>query len=96
MEFKGTKGQWVHVKGYWHDTVECQGAVVCTMGRPSMNIDELDANSCLVAAAPDLLKACMDFIEKVDSGRARSVKTYGQMKAAVEKALGKSFEHGVT
>ncbi len=88
MEFKGTKGP-------WHLEDGGRGSWVCNSGGEYAAIsagitDEVaEANGYLIAAAPDLLKACMDFIEKVDSGRARSVKTYGQMKAAVEKALGK-------
>lgn len=40
----------------------------------------------LFAAAPDLLAACVEFVRKVDEGRAKSTKSYAQMKLAIEKA----------
>jgi len=40
----------------------------------------------LIAAAPDLLEACKEFVRKVDCGEARSVRSYAQMKAAIRKA----------
>jgi len=48
-------------------------------------IDHPDAN--LISAAPDLLQAAIDFIEKVDDGRARSTDSYNKFKLAVHKAL---------
>ncbi len=47
-----------------------------------------DAN--LVAAAPDLLAFALDFIDKVESGRARSTDSYNKAKIAVKKALGEN------
>lgn len=40
----------------------------------------------LMSAAPELYLACKEFIRKVESGEASSVRSYAQMKAAVEKA----------
>jgi hypothetical protein len=40
----------------------------------------------LIAAAPDLLAACEEFVRKVESGEARSKRSYEQMKAALAKA----------
>lgn len=45
-----------------------------------------DANAKLMAAAPDLLAACQEFVRKVECGEARSKRSYAQMKAAIEKA----------
>jgi hypothetical protein len=45
------------------------------------------ANAHLIAAAPDLLKACQEFVRKCDAGEARSKRSYQQMKAAIDKAL---------
>lgn len=42
----------------------------------------------LIAAAPDLYAACAEFVRKVESGQARSTRSYEQMKAAIAKARG--------
>lgn len=47
---------------------------------------EIEANAKLMAAAPDLLAACVEFCRKVDAGEARSTKSYAQMAAAIERA----------
>ena len=49
-----------------------------------------EANAHLAAAAPDLLAACREFVRKVECGEARSKRSYAQMKAAIDKAEGKS------
>lgn len=46
------------------------------------------ANARLIAAAPDLLAACEEFVRKVDCGEAFSTRSYQQMKAAIAKAKG--------
>lgn len=46
------------------------------------------ANARLIAAAPDMLAACKEFIRKVEAGEAKSKRSYAQMKAAVAKAEG--------
>lgn len=48
-----------------------------------------DADECLIAAAPDLLAACVEFVRKCECGEARSTRSYAQMKAAIAKAEGK-------
>jgi hypothetical protein len=45
-----------------------------------------EANAKLIAAAPDLFAACVEFCRKVEAGEARSTASYEQMKAAIEKA----------
>jgi hypothetical protein len=50
-------------------------------------LDEAIANAHLIAAAPELLKAALDFVEKVDDGRARSTDSYNKFKQAINKAL---------
>jgi hypothetical protein len=47
----------------------------------------LEANALLVAAAPDLLQCYIDFVEKVEAGKARSIHSYAQMKEAIKKAI---------
>lgn len=49
------------------------------------SIDHADAH--FISAAPDLITACINFINKVDEGHAKSTESYGEMKAAVCKAL---------
>jgi len=44
------------------------------------------ANAKLMVAAPDLLKACKEFVRKCECGEARSKRSYAQMKKAIEKA----------
>jgi len=48
--------------------------------------DREKANAALIAAAPELLAACQEFVRKVDEGTARSTRSYEQMKAAIAKA----------
>lgn len=43
------------------------------------------ANAKLIAAAPDLYAACVEFCRKVEAGEARSTESYKQMKAAIQK-----------
>jgi hypothetical protein len=50
------------------------------------DIPECTANAKLIAAAPDLFAACVEFCRKVEVGEARSTASYEQMKAAIEKA----------
>lgn len=50
-------------------------------------ISEAKLNGYLISAAPDLLQAAIDFIEKVDDDRARSTDSYNKFKLAVNKAL---------
>jgi len=51
-------------------------------------VDGENDNAYLIAAVPDLLVACEEFVRKCESGEARSVKSYAQMKAAIIKAKG--------
>lgn len=52
-------------------------------------LDENIANAHLIAAAPDLLAACKEFVRKCECGEARSTRSYIQMKAAILKAEGR-------
>lgn len=53
-------------------------------------IEEQNANGRLLAAAPDLLEACKEFVRKCECGEARSTRSYAQMKAAIAKAEAES------
>lgn len=46
------------------------------------------ADAYLIAAAPELLAACKEFVKKVEAGEARSTHSYQQMKSAIAKAEG--------
>lgn len=68
------------------ETGECIATVA-----PGENGDsETIANARLIAAAPDLLAACEEFVRKVESGEARSKRSYAEMKAAISRAKGES------
>ena len=62
-------------------------AVVHYWSRPEQ---EMKANARLIAASPDLLEACEEFVRKVECGEAKSKRSYTQMKAAIAKAGGES------
>jgi len=40
----------------------------------------------LISAAPDLLEAALDFVNKVETGRAKSTDSYNKFKVAIAKA----------
>ncbi len=44
----------------------------------------------LFNAAPLLLEAALDFVNKVDEGRARSTDSYNKFKNAINKAIGQT------
>lgn len=52
------------------------------MDCPQYKVD----NARLISTLPDLVEACEEFVRKVESGEARSVRSYAQMKAALTKA----------
>lgn len=57
-------------------------AIVTRWGKPD--------DTRLLAAAPELLAACEEFVRKVECGEARSTRSYAQMKAAIAKAKGEA------
>lgn len=54
--------------------------------RHRLPVETHTANAHMMAAAPELLAACEEFVRKCDAGEARSVRSYAQMKAAIAKA----------
>jgi len=95
-KFEGMSGDWQAVMCQ-HPTVvdvdeetmviEVDGQrCIGVIGNPSIN-PLVKHNAKLMAAAPDLLAACIEFCRKVDTGEAKSVASYNQMKAAINKAL---------
>jgi hypothetical protein len=82
-----------HSIGPWFINKNCKELIVdnsedpvCTVSMFPYNKDVTRANAKLIAAAPELLQAALDFIGKVESGRARSTDSYNKFKAAVQKA----------
>jgi hypothetical protein len=64
-----------------------RGLVVAVALGDAPELDAL-ATARLIAAAPDLLEAAIEFVRKVDAGEARSTKSYAAFKAAIAKATG--------
>ena len=96
MEFKGTKGEWELVEHSWSDTsITCGDKTICTNSiyyeateeTQEELENEVSANFKLMLASKDLLDFAIDFIEKVESGRAKSTDSYNKAKEAVRKAL---------
>jgi len=92
LEFKGTDGKWTLTTnpleiGNFKSSVWSTNKFGEEIGSELIADVEKNENAHLIAAAPDLLKAAIDFLEKVESGRARSTDSYNKFKSAVYKAL---------
>jgi hypothetical protein len=86
---KHTPGPWVHGGDEVYSDGDCinGGNIVCDA--PVEFEDSYaywGANAKLICAAPELLEACIDFVNKVESGAAKSTDSYAKMKAAISKA----------
>lgn len=84
-----------HTPGPWHinreqvEVIEGKLSVESDDGYFIAQVDEGDAqngNAQLIAAAPELLAACIEFVRKCDAGEAKSKRSYAQMSAAIAKA----------
>ncbi len=62
------------------------------LGGPDICLSQGWGNANLIAAAPDLLAACEEFVRKVDAGEARSSRSYAQMVNAIRKARGDTIK----
>ena len=92
MEFKGTKGEWIiehdDFDGYSVILYEKFGFGTRYIAENiQQGYDDGEADAKLIAAAPELLQACINFVNKCDNGMDRSKNSYSEMKAAIEKAL---------
>lgn len=90
MEFKGTPGPW-EIGYFVRSDVFAKGGMKWVSTLVSDNLDgteEDSANAKLVAAAPELLEAAIDFVRKVESGLAKSTDSYNKFKSAINKAIG--------
>lgn len=88
-----TPGTWKATKGYSPTVVSDGGHVIAGSigGKPvdslgGVRLGEVDANARLIAAAPDLLRACMDLLECTDAELGDVMK---QAEAAIHKATAK-------
>lgn len=90
-EFRGTKGEWKIEDNNVLTTLEINGDIVCCPP-PDMfdrSLVNWEANAKLIAAAPDLLKACheaMKYFKGVDT-EAQSEAAYHSLDIALHKAL---------
>lgn len=93
--FKGTKGDW-EVNGYPRLTVQSKSDEICLIN-PNMGNDVAQANTQLIASAPELLKALQMALKSIDEWEKKdpkshhklmSVDTYIKMQQAIHKALG--------
>lgn len=86
-------------KGVWGDeypTIVLSGNSIDRKATAVMDIvaygeipkEEAEANSRLIVNSKVLLDICIDFVEKVERGEAKSVRTYNKMKEVIAKVLG--------
>lgn len=99
--FKGTPGPWkvmISSKGilqiakswphpeYPNDSSVCLIKQVCPIVEFLNATYEHKANAALIAAAPEMLEAMQEFVDRVEKGEVRSVKTYAKFKSIIAKA----------
>ena len=95
-EFKGTKKPWRTSKDFREVTTSKIGVLegskkICTMASYCKTDDEVEANAKLIAAAPDLLNACLKVI-KGGYGCGPSVEYMDSLKKECELAIKKATE----
>ena len=93
MEFKGTKGKW-SITGTGEQRTMINGSSIDVWWNlPSSDAseDEGKANAKLIAAAPDLLKACIHALEMCEDRVTPTENDLtimaGRLKAPINKAL---------
>ena len=90
-----TKGEWKEgfreVKGLVWYGVSCGNTLIAHMLQTVGEFNEEEANAKLIAAAPKLYEACKEFVRKCECGEARSVRSYKQMKEAINLVEGKGY-----
>lgn len=90
--FKGTPGPWVAEQTHsmlWIWDLPKQKIVMSCHNEVELKkrvIEENKANATLIAAAPEMLEAMQEFVDRVDKGEVRSTKTYSKFKSIITKA----------
>jgi hypothetical protein len=79
-----TEGEWLAKSGQIY--IQETGKSIAIIPYFDKENEEHASNEKLMAAAPELLAACVEFVRKVDCGKARSTKSYKQMSEAIAKA----------
>ena len=91
MEFKGTKGEW-KITGTEEQRTMINGSSIdvwWNLTSSDVLEDEGKANAKLIAAAPDLLEACIHALEMCEDSPTENDLTImaGRLKAPINKAL---------
>lgn len=88
MSTKHTPGPWGRDR--YGDVVDGRGQTIRVFGLSLTSSDEAKANSCLIAAAPDLLEAAQAFVAWSDASglHASPDSPIGRARAAIAKATG--------
>jgi hypothetical protein len=93
MEFKGTKGEW-KITGTSEQRTMINGSTIdvwWNLSLSDVSEDEGKANAKLIAAAPDLLKACIHALEMCEDRVTPTENDLtimaGRLKAPINKAL---------
>ena len=93
MEFKGTKGKW-SITGTGRQRTMINGSSIdvwWNIGSSDVSEDEGKANAKLIAAAPDLLEACIHALEMCEDRVTPTENDLtimaGRLKAPINKAL---------
>ena len=93
MEFKGTKGEW-KITGTSEQRTMINGSSIdvwWNLSSSNVSEDEGKANAKLIAAAPDLLKACIHALEMCEDRVTPTENDLtimaGRLKAPINKAL---------
>jgi hypothetical protein len=93
MEFKGTKGEWIaNYSNELETYISCNGLRISEAKHYKNHIlndpstEEGRANAKLIAAAPDLLKVCID-LKEILYDISMPEKVMNDLEVAINKAL---------
>lgn len=91
-KFKGTPGPWIISSNPHNYFINSENGYVATIGGKYNRPEPVHANACLIAAAPELLEALIEFIElgkrPASETDARNYYAHHNAVKLVAKALG--------